>query len=139
MERLAVKILMVDSSEMIRGKLKRYLELEKQFDKIYEAEFFMEAKKIIENENIDIILFDIQLLDDSGLEIVPFSRSIFPNPVLILFTNYKLPQYVNIYQQMSIHHCFDKSSDLAKLKLFIKNLVHEFNSHNQQNYPNNSN
>ena len=134
-----MKILLVDSSKMVREKLRRYLELENQFDQIFETDLVVEAKMIISKVKVDVILFDIQLTGNSGLELVPMSKSIIPKPVLILFTNYKLPQYLNIYKQMSIDYCFDKSSGLAELKSFIKKLVLELKNPTQENYYHQSN
>ena len=118
-----MKMMIFDSSRLVSEKLRRYLELDNYFDEVFETDLINEAKTILQKEHVDVILFDIQLTENSGLELVPISRSLSYKPVLILFTNYKLPQYLNIYKQLSIDYCFDKSSELAELKLLIKKIA----------------
>lgn len=134
-----MKILLVNGSKMVRKKFIRYLELESQFDEVFETDTVVGAKMIMQKEIVDVVLFDIQLPGNSGLELVPFSRNLFPKPTLILCTNYRLPQYLSIYQEMLIDHCFDKSTGLAELKLFIKNLASELRNQSQISLNNKSN
>lgn len=134
-----MKILIVNGSKPVRKKFIRYLELESQFNKVFETDTVVEAKMIMQKEIVDVILFDIQLPGNSGLELVPFSRNQFPKPALILCTNYILPQYLSIYQKMLIDYCFDKSTGLAELKLFIKKLVLDLRNQTQISRNNKSN
>lgn len=134
-----MKILLVNGSKLVRKEFIRYLELESQFDEVFETDTVAGAKMIMQKEIVEVILFDIELPGNSGLELVPFSRNQFPKPVLILCTNYILPQYLSIYQKMLIDYCFDKSTGLAELKLFIKKLVSDLRNQNQQSLNNNSN
>jgi YesN/AraC family two-component response regulator len=95
-----MKILIVEGSKMVREKLIRYLELENLFIEVLEANTVYEAVKIMKQKKIDIILFDIQLPEASGLDLIPFSRKMLHKPVLVLITNYKYPQYISIYENM---------------------------------------
>lgn len=115
-----MKILIVDGSKIMREKLIRFLELQNIFHKVFEAGTVEEAKNIMQKEQIDILLFDIQLNDSSGLDLVPFSRRFLHKPLLILCSNYKLPQYLSTYERLDINYFFDKSSELMKLKSLIK-------------------
>lgn len=122
-----MKILIVDSSKIYREKLIRYLELEKYFENVLEAGTEKKAEGIIQKGIIEVLLFDIQLPDNSGLDLIPFSNRQLNRPLLILCSNYCLPQYKKTYESLSVHHFFDKSSELGKLKLFIRELVEERN------------
>ena len=118
-----MKILIVDGSKSVRENLIRYLELENQFEEVFEAETVKEAKKQMKKDIIDVVLFDIQLPGTSGLELLSLSRKMHRKPIMILCSNYKFPQYMSIYENMSVNYFFDKSSELAELKSFIKKLV----------------
>ena len=118
-----MKILIVEGSKIVRENLIRYLALGNLFEEVLEAGTVKEAKKVMQKNIIDVILFDIQLSDASGLELMPLSRKMPRRPIMILCSNYKLPQYINIYENMSVNYFFDKSSELAELKSFMKKLV----------------
>lgn len=116
-------ILIADSSEKVREKLIRYLELEKKFDIVFEASTVEEAEKILQNIKIEVVLLDIQLSGPSGLELVNFCNRQYYRPTVIVCTNYGLPQYKKVYEKLSINHYFDKSSELLELKRFIKKMA----------------
>jgi response regulator of citrate/malate metabolism len=120
-----MRILIVDGSERVRKTLIRFLELEKIFESVFEAETVKEAKRIMENIKIEVILLDIQLSDQSGLELVTFCNTQYHRPLVILCSNYGMPQYKNIYEQLSIKFVFDKSSELMELKKFVKKIAKE--------------
>ncbi len=118
-----MKILIVEGSKIVRENLIRYLALENLFEEVLEAETVKEAKMVMQINIIDVILLEIQLPDASGLELMLQIEKMPQQPIMILCSNYKLPQYINIYENMSINHFFNKSSELTELKLFIKKLV----------------
>jgi len=117
--------LVVDGSKIMREKMIRYLELANIFEAVLEAGSVKESKRILRKEKIDVLLFDIQLPGISGIDLVPFSRNLLHKPVLILCSNYKLPQYLSIYEKLSINYFFDKSEELPELKMCIKKIARE--------------
>ncbi len=118
-----MKILIVEGSKIVRENLIRYLALENLFEEVLEAETVKEAKMVMQINIIDVILLEIQLPDASGLELMLQIEKMPQQPIMILCSNYKLPQYINIYENMSVNHFFNKSSELTELKLFVKKLV----------------
>ena len=120
-----MKILIADGSKILREKLIRYLKLENYFDDVLEANTVKEAKLIMQKQRIDVVLFDIQLPDKSGLELVSLGNRLFHKPLMIVCSNYALPQYKNTYENLAVHYFFDKSSELVQLNTFIRELVKE--------------
>ncbi len=116
-------ILIVDGSERVRETLVKYLELEKKFDLVFEASTVEEAEKILQNIKIEVVLLDIQLSDQSGLELVNYCNRQQHKPTVILCSNYGMPQYKSVYEKLSVNHFFDKSSELHELKKFIKKII----------------
>ncbi|MFA7228179.1 MAG: response regulator [Melioribacteraceae bacterium] len=115
-----MRILIVDGSERVRRALIRFLDLEKIFDAVFEAGTVEEAKRIMQSIKVEVVILDIQLSDQSGLDLVTFCDSQYHKPMLIVCSNYGMQQYKNIYEKLSIKYFFDKSSDLMKLKKFFK-------------------
>ncbi|MEW5842928.1 MAG: response regulator [Bacteroidota bacterium] len=118
-----MNILVVDESKTVREALIRYLEIEKYFDIVFEVDTVEEAKRIVQSIKIEVVLLDIQLHDQSGLELVNYCNNSYYKPTVILCSNYGMPQYKNVYEKLSINHFFDKSSEQSELKRFIKKLA----------------
>lgn len=132
-----MNILIVDAVSEVRRKLIKYLQLEEKFHFVFETQNVKEAQRIMGTIKIDVILFDIQLPDKSGLDLMLMRHKLLYKPVMIVCSNYGWPQYLNAYDNLSVDYFFDKSTELLELKLFIKNLVDKSDdysrvvSHNQ--------
>jgi DNA-binding NtrC family response regulator len=79
-------ILLVDDEEKLRALLKRIIGLE-GFD-ILEANNLKNASKILEKENVDVILCDVKLPDGDGIEFVRSVKGKYPQVEIILLTAY---------------------------------------------------
>lgn len=120
-----MNILIVDGANDIRLKLIKYLQLEKTFDYVFETQTAKEAERIMGTIKIDVILFDIQLPDKSGLDLMLLKGKLFYKPMMIVCSNYGWPQYLKAYDSLLVDYFFDKSTQLVELKSFIKNLVYK--------------
>ncbi len=120
---IVMRILVVDGSERVRKSLIRFLELENKYETVFEAETVKDAKRIMQSIMIEVLLLDIQLNDNSGVELINFCNSQLHKPVVIVCSNYSLPQYINIYETLSVNKFFDKSSELPEMKKFIKGIT----------------
>jgi two-component system NtrC family response regulator len=79
-------ILLVDDEEKLRALLKRIIALE-GFS-IYEANNLKAANKILEKENINVVLCDVKLPDGNGVDFVLLAKRKFPSLEIILLTAY---------------------------------------------------
>lgn len=122
-----MNILIADDSKTVRETLIRYLELEKYFDIVFEVDTVKEAERIVQNIKIEVVLLNIKLPGRSGLGLVSFINGLLCKPVLILCTNYTSPQFKMTYERLSVNYFFDKSSELGKLKDFIRELAKQEN------------
>lgn len=131
-----MNILIVDGYQIMRKTMIRYLELQRYFEKVLEANTVRNAKMILQEEKVDVLLLDIQLPDSSGLDLVQFSKNLDHKPVIILCSNYGMPQYINTYDYLSVNFFFDKSSELTELKNLIRKIVQDqkFNSGQKRNH-----
>ncbi|HVM90044.1 MAG TPA: sigma-54 dependent transcriptional regulator [Puia sp.] len=79
-------ILLIDDEEKLRALLKRIISLE-GFN-IFETANLKAAVKILERENINIILCDVKLPDGNGVDFTSLVKSKFPLSEIILLTAY---------------------------------------------------
>ena len=122
-----MKILIADSSERVRKTLIKYLDLENNFDIVFETQTVEEAQRVMENIKIEVVLLNLQSEDKSGLEMIEFSKSQHHKPLVILCSTYGNPLYGSVYEKTFTGRLFNESSELLKLKKFIKALVKDEN------------
>ena len=80
------QILIIDDEHRLRTLLKRIISLE-GFT-VHEAGDLRSANRVLQREQIDVILCDVHLPDGSGVEFIKRSKSEFPHIELILITAY---------------------------------------------------
>lgn len=79
-------VLLVEDENDVRLLLKRVLSLEGFV--VYEAENIKIASKLLENENIDLVLCDVKLPDGNGVEFISKIRKAHPYIEIIMLTAY---------------------------------------------------
>lgn len=81
-----VRILIVDDHPMAREAMKTILSEEPSFQMIAEATTAAEAISLTEEHMPDLILMDIQLPDESGIEATRMIKSFFPYVKIVMVT-----------------------------------------------------
>jgi len=79
-------ILLIDDEEKLRALLKRIISLEGFV--IYEAATLKAGNRILEKENIDVVLCDVKLPDGNGVEFTQQAKAKYPAVEIILLTAY---------------------------------------------------
>ena len=79
-------ILLIDDEEKLRSLLKRIISLE-GFS-IHEASTLKSAIKVLEKENIDVVLCDVKLPDGNGVDFIQLAKTKFPSIEILLLTAY---------------------------------------------------
>src|SRR5579871_40704 len=79
-------ILLIDDEEKLRALLKRIISLE-GFS-IHEANNLKAANKVLEKENIQVVLCDVKLPDGNGVDFTLQVKTKFPSVEIILLTAY---------------------------------------------------
>jgi DNA-binding NarL/FixJ family response regulator len=118
-----MNILLVEQSRYIRDNLITYLELNIIFDTVLSADNVKETLDIMSSTIMDIVLFDLQLPDRNGFDIVTFANDLPKRPLLIMVSDFTQSKYKKSYEQLGIDYFFDKSRDLEKLKRFLSELT----------------
>jgi two-component system NtrC family response regulator len=78
------KILIVDDEQKLRSLFKRIISLEGY--EVFESQDLFTAKKILQKEDIAVVICDVRLPDGSGIDFVKFVKIEYPVIEMILFT-----------------------------------------------------
>jgi DNA-binding NarL/FixJ family response regulator len=115
-------LMMVEDAEVIQDRLRILLEKTPVVYKVYSAGNYEEAEKILYNEWIDLAILDINLPGKSGIEVLRYIKTNYPQTHVIMLTNEVNPLYRNLCLKLGADYFFDKSSDFDKIPLIIPNL-----------------
>ena len=114
------KILIVDDDKNVRSFLERYLK-QKGYSQIQSVENGLEALKVIQEENIKLVLLDIRLPDMNGVEVLRKIKNLNKNISVIMITAF--PEEATTKEALQVGACdyIIKPFDLA----YLKSTVHD--------------
>jgi two-component system response regulator LytT len=115
------KVLIVDDSHIVRPNLKKIIDSIEGIELYDEAEDYQSAIEKIVDETPDILILDINLGEQSGIDILYKIKSgLNSKPIVIMFTNYTDPIFRKAAKEAE--YFFDKSADIEKLISTLKKL-----------------
>ena len=68
----------------------------------------------------DVIILDLQLKEGTGFGVL--QRLGTTRPIIIVFTNYMLPEYQRLANALGVEHFLNKSVDYERLPLLIQEI-----------------
>ncbi|MBX9852247.1 MAG: sigma-54 dependent transcriptional regulator [Cytophagaceae bacterium] len=77
-------ILIIDDEEKLRNLLAKIISLEEY--KVFETGTSKAALKILEKEEIEVVISDVKLPDANGLDLIPKIKSLYPHIEIIVMT-----------------------------------------------------
>ena len=112
-------ILVVDDDDSIRRLIE--LELQDEGYQVLTASNAMDALKLVQTENLDLVILDIRMPGMDGLEALPRILGLKEGLKVILNTAYS--QYQESFMSWAADAYIIKSADLAELKAKVKELL----------------
>lgn len=82
-----IKVLIVDNHIMVRAGLRMILEAQPDMTVVGEASRCVEAREVAATQRPDVVLLDLALGDESGLETIPEMRAVAPNARLVVVSS----------------------------------------------------
>jgi DNA-binding NtrC family response regulator len=117
-------ILLIDDEEDIRFLLARFLE--STGFRVTAVALATEALAIVESDPPQLIISDLQLEDEDGLEMIAQLKTMLPNVPVILLTGVLFdPQVVRENLSKKVSCYLEKTSSLAKIKETVTRLLEE--------------
>ncbi len=109
-------LLIVDDNPIVRETTRCYLESKFPALEVNEAIDGKDAFSQMREHLPDVILMDIRLPGENGLELTRKIKELYPEVVVIIFTSYDLPEYRKAAFENGAEYFLSKSS-LPKKKL----------------------
>lgn len=120
-EFMGTKILIVDDEQAIRKLLARYLEAAGY--ECQTAENVASAKKMLASENFDLLLSDLKMPGDSGLELFQHAKKHYPQMGRIMITGYGSPETASEIMTVGVYGYIIKPVTKNMLLITVENAL----------------
>ena len=105
-----IKIIAIDDHKLIREMWKLMFAADQFIEVIGDAGTFSEAIDLIKQKRADVVLLDINLEKESGLDLVPLIRKFSPGTKIIVVSMHNEPAYTKKTMRMGVKGYVSKNS-----------------------------
>ena len=118
------KLLIVDDNSVLRETTRSILESYFPLLRIFEAVDGKEALNEIHDHSPDLVLMDIRLPGENGLELTRKIKAKYPKIVIVIFTNHDLQEYRDAAFESGAEFFLSKSSNgRGRLTTVVKSVL----------------
>lgn len=118
-------ILLVDNEKATLSILQTAVRWAKTgIDTVYTASNAREAREILTNKRVDLVLCDIEMPQESGLELIQWIQGLFPNIVNIILTGYPDFNYARSAISLGVYEYLLKPVAFEELENTLTRAVH---------------
>ena len=120
-----VRVLIVDDAPLIRERLKARLTKLKGVEIAGEAEDVPRAMEAFHGLIPDVVVLDIQMPGGTGIDVLERIKHEKPETVVIMLTNYPLPQLRKKSRDAGADFFFDKCCEFEKVAEVLTDLTNK--------------
>jgi two-component system OmpR family response regulator len=113
-------VLLVEDSRMLAERLRESLATLDNVEVVATASDESSAVAAARDKHPDVIILDLQLKEGTGFGVL--QRLGNSRPIIIVFTNYMLPEYQRLASTFGVEHYLNKSVDYERLPQLIQEI-----------------
>jgi len=117
---VALRVLLVEDSRVLSERMRESLEGLDNVEVVGAVADESAAVAAVRQHAVDVIVLDLQLKEGTGFGVM--ERLGKARPVIIVFTNYMLPEYQRLAQSMGVEHYLNKSVDYERLPVLLQEI-----------------
>ena len=120
---MSIRVVIVDDSNLVRERLVKMLVAVSGVEITGEASNSQEALRLIEDKKPHIVIIDIKIPGESGIEVLKKIKKINQAIIAIIITNYPFTQYRASCFENGADYFYDKSDEYTKVVKTIEDFV----------------
>jgi len=117
---VALRVLLVEDSRVLAERLRESLDTLDNVEVVGLVADETSAVAAVLDQRPDVIILDLQLKEGTGFGVM--QRLGDMRPVIIVFTNYMLPEYQRIASSLGVQHFLNKSMDYERLPQLLQEI-----------------
>ncbi|MEX2598727.1 MAG: response regulator transcription factor [Dehalococcoidia bacterium] len=118
-----VRVVLVDDHAMVRQGIRERLAKETDINVVGEAETRDDGLALVEQLQPDVVVLDIRLRQDSGIEIAKHIRRHYPAIKILILSAYDYDQYVRALARVGVDGYISKENSQEELVQAIREVV----------------
>jgi two-component system OmpR family response regulator len=116
------KVLLVEDSKLLSERLSEAIGHMSGINLIGVTDTEAVAVAVAKKEDVDVIVLDLHLKQGTGFGIMRALASMRRKPIIIVLTNYDLPEYKRASLAFGATHFLDKARDFARLPELLQGI-----------------
>jgi DNA-binding NarL/FixJ family response regulator len=120
-----VKFFIVDDSEVVVERVRALLSDIEGLEFIGQATNANDAVEAILKQKPDVVILDIRLIGENGMNVLERIKKEHAPPVVIMFTNYPYPQYREKCRKLGAEYFFDKVTEIESFVKVLRMLAQD--------------
>jgi two-component system, OmpR family, response regulator len=117
---VGLKVLLVEDSRMLAERLRESLDTLDDVEVVGSVTDESAAVAAARDREVDVIILDLQLREGTGFGVL--ERLGKTRPLVIVFTNYMLPEYKQLATALGVEYFLNKSLDYERLPQLIQEI-----------------
>jgi DNA-binding NarL/FixJ family response regulator len=115
-----LRILLVEDSRVLAERLREALDTLEDVEVVDAVADESAAVAAAREKSVDVMILDLQLREGTGFGVLQqLGKS---RPVVIVFTNYMLPEYQRLASALGVEYFLNKSVDYERLPQLIQEI-----------------
>jgi DNA-binding NarL/FixJ family response regulator len=117
---VGLRILLVEDSRVLAERLREALDTLEDVEVVDAVADESAAVAAAREKSVDVMILDLQLREGTGFGVLQqLGKS---RPVVIVFTNYMLPEYQRLASALGVEYFLNKSVDYERLPQLIQEI-----------------
>jgi DNA-binding NarL/FixJ family response regulator len=117
---VTLRVLLVEDSRVLAERLRESLDTLENVEVVGSVADESAAVQAARDKRPDVIILDLQLKEGTGFGVMQKLGE--RRPIIIVFTNYMLPEYQRIASALGVQHFLNKAVDYEKLPLLLQEI-----------------
>jgi len=117
-----LKVLLVEDSPLLSERMMELLSEMEGIVSVGAVSTESAAISAIDAQNPDVILLDLRLKEGTGFSVMRYLKQVSKQPVVIVITNYALPQYRREAEALGARFFLDKSQEFDLIPAMLATL-----------------
>ena len=117
---MTVRVLLVEDSRVLAERMRETLATLDDVEVVASVTDESAAVAAVRDNQVDVIVLDLQLREGTGFGVM--ERLGKSRPLVIVFTNYMLPEYQRLANALGVEYFLNKSRDYERLPEIIQEI-----------------
>ena len=117
---MTVRVLLVEDSRVLAERMRETLAALEDVEIVASVTDESSAVAAVRDNKIDVIVLDLQLKEGTGFGVMERLGKV--RPLIIVFTNYMLPEYQRLASALGVEYFLNKSRDDERLPEIIQEI-----------------